>query len=282
MTAPPTLHQNGVACFASILGIYEHRIGHVCRAIARHIPPLLEGLPANPVILDNACGTGAVTEQVFRAMPSARFYAADAVPGMVAAMKQAVATASPDLRAAVLDIQVMNGQELSYPDVMFDASIMNFGLFFFPDPVLGVQQVYRTLKDQGTAVFSLWSKFGFKPILWAVQDIVKPKNALLELPLMESWCDGTRLEKTINEGGFGKVKMVRMTEGLWGQSREDFEHVLLENFSAMVHDNWTAKEKEHLPHLITEVLDKREAEFYLRDEEKVGVAMEAWVAVCRK
>jgi ubiquinone/menaquinone biosynthesis C-methylase UbiE len=134
---------------------------------------------------DNACGTGAVSEQLLQALPNTRIYATDVVPGMVMAMKSIV-DADPALQAAVAEVAVMNGQELSYADETFDASIMNFGIFFFPDPVRGAKQVYRTLKPGGTAIFTLWADIGFKPVLWAIQDIVQPVELLKELPLMET------------------------------------------------------------------------------------------------
>lgn len=49
--------------------------------------------------------------------------------------------------------------------ITFDASIMNCGIFFFPDPALSAREAYRTFKRTGTAVFTLWKNFGFKPIL---------------------------------------------------------------------------------------------------------------------
>lgn len=89
---PPEL-----AGFASIVAIYEHCVGHACRAVASHIPALLTGLPSAPVILDNACGTGAATEELLKVLPSARFYAADTMPPMVQAM-EAIVAAKPTLR----------------------------------------------------------------------------------------------------------------------------------------------------------------------------------------
>ena len=280
MSLQAPLHDN-VAGFASIISIYEHRVGHACRAVAKHIPPLLHGLPSSPVVHDNACGTGAVTEQLLKAIPATKIYATDAIPGMVMAMKSIVAV-DPALQAAVAEVEIMNGEELTYPDDTFDASVMNFGIFFFPNSVLGAQQIHRTLKPGGIAVFTLWAAFGFKPVLWAVQEVIKPANPLEELPLMEPWCDGTLLEKTLKEGGFESVEMTTVTEGMWGEDRKDFESVLLENFSAMVHSNWSDEEKARLPQATTQVLDEREKQFCIYDGKKIGVPMKAWIAVCRK
>lgn len=100
---PPEL-----AGFASIIAIYEHRVGHACRAVASHIPALLTDLPSAPVILDKACGTGAVTEEIMKVLPSARVYAMDIITPMVQAMKAIVAT-RPALQKSVMQVEVLNG-----------------------------------------------------------------------------------------------------------------------------------------------------------------------------
>ncbi|CAD6569067.1 MAG: hypothetical protein ASARMPREDX12_008484 [Alectoria sarmentosa] len=267
--------------FVSIIASYEHRVGHACRAVAGHIPALLTGLPSKPVIFDNACGTGAATEELLKVLPSARIYAADAVPPMVQSTK-AIVAAKPELQKSVVQVEIMDGQELRYENDFFDASITNFGIFFFPDPALGAREVHRTLKQGGIAVLTLWKEFGFKPVLWEVQKRVKPANPLTELPLMEPWCDGSKLKQTLQEGGFTSIEMTTVTEGMWGTGRKDLESVLLENFQAMVARNWTDDEKTKLPAVTAQVLDDHEADFCIKSGAKVGVPMTAWVAVCRK
>lgn len=268
----------------SLIASYEHRIGHACRLVAAHIPPLLTDLlPPHPVILDNACGTGAATEQLVKAFPAARVHATDVAPPMVQAM-QAVVAADAGLQACVASVEVMDGQELrGYDADRFDAVVTNFGIpFFFRDPVLGAREVHRTLKrGGGVAVFTVWKEFGFKPMLWEVQRRVGPADPLTELPLMEPWFDGTLLRQTLRDGGFASVEMSTVTEGVWGVGMKDFESVLLENFRAMARD-WTDEEKAKLPVVTAQVLKDHGADFCISSGDKVGVPMTAWVAVCRK
>ena len=245
MAQAPTAKE-GLEAFVSVITSYEHRVGHACRAVASHIPTLLTDLPSSPIILDNACGTGAVTDELLRAFPSAKFYAVDVVPPMVQAMKANVA-ASSTLQNSVIAVEIMDGQTLQYQTDFFDVSVTNFGIFFFPDPVLGAKEIYRTLKPDGVAVVTVWKDFGFKPLLWEVQNRVKPVNPLAELPGMEAWIDGNLLVKTLKEGGFTAVEMKQVTEAMWGVSTEDLKNVLLENFGALVSRNWTDEEKAKLP-----------------------------------
>ncbi|KAL9133607.1 MAG: hypothetical protein Q9175_005219 [Cornicularia normoerica] len=76
-----------LAGFASNIAIYEHRVGHACRTVPSQIPALLKDLPPTPVILGNACGTGAAAEGLLKVLPSARIYAADVMPAMVQSVK---------------------------------------------------------------------------------------------------------------------------------------------------------------------------------------------------
>jgi SAM-dependent methyltransferase len=279
MSAPPT-SQEGLAAFASVINVYEHRIGHVCRAVAAHIPALLTSLPSGGTVLDNACGTGAASEELLKKFPTAEIFAADVVPPMVQGFKAVIAS-KPELQQ-VKEVRVEDAQALTFADDTFDASITNFGIFFLPDPVAGAKQIYRTLKPGGTAVVTLWKTFGFKPILWEIQDQVKPANPLTELPLMEPWCNSALTEKTLKDGGFSKVDFSVVKEGLWGTDKEDFKKVLLENFATMTMRNWTEEERAKLPKYISKVVDEQQDKFCITDGAKVGALMEAWVAVATK
>ncbi len=281
-SSAPASAQEGLAGFASIISVYEHRVGHVCRAVASHLPPLLKSFPAaGGTVLDNACGTGAATQEFLKVHPTAKVSAADITPPMVQSF-QAIIAADPALAAQVKDLRLENGETLTYPDDAFDAVLTNFGIFFFPDPVAGAKQIYRTLKPGGTAAVTLWKTFGFKPILWEVQARVKPANPLTELPLMEPWCNPRMLEKVLMDGGFGRVEFSVVKEGMWGKDEADFVTVLLENFGAMVARNWTDGEKAKLAPVTAQVVDEMRDQFCIMDGEKVGCMMEAWAAVCSK
>ncbi len=281
-SSAPASAQEGLAAFASVISVYEHRVGHACRAVASHLPPLLKSFPAvGGTVLDNACGTGAATEEFLKVYPSAEVSAADVVPPMVQSFK-AIIAADPALAAQVKDLRIENGETLTYADNSFDAVLTNFGIFFFPDPVAGAKQIYRTLKPGGTAAVTLWKTFGFKPILWEVQERVKPASPLTELPLMEPWCDPKKLEKVLTDGGFGSIEFSVVKEGIWGKDKADFVTVLLENFGAMVARNWTDEEKAKLAPVTSQVVNEMQNNFCITDGEKVGCMMEAWAAVCTK
>ncbi|KAF2675661.1 hypothetical protein K458DRAFT_425315 [Lentithecium fluviatile CBS 122367] len=122
----------------------------------------------------------------------------------------------------------------------------------------------------------------FSQILLEIQDQLKPANPLTELPLMEPWCDSAFVEEILKEGGFKHVDFSVIEEGLWGKDKEDFKLVLLENLGTLTSRNWTEEERAQLPAYISKIVDEQQDKFCITDAAKVGVRMEAWVAVATK
>ena len=83
----------------------------------------------------------------------------------------------------------------------------------------------------GTALFSLWKEFGFKPVLWKVEERLQSANSLTELPLVQPWCDGALLRRKLQEGGLTGIEMTEGTEGMWGTGRKDLESVFARELS---------------------------------------------------
>lgn len=99
---------------------------------------------------------------------------------------------------------------------------------------------------------------------------------------MESWTDGTKLEHTLRGAGFKSVQLTAVEEVMWGQGQEDFEKVLVENYDALVARSWTAEERAKIAPVTSQVLHSLSSHYRIREADKVGVKMVAWVAVCKK
>jgi len=267
--------------FPSMIDVYQHCIGSACRAVPSHLPALLKSFPSSGgTVLDNACGTGAASQEFLEKFPTAEIYAADVAPLMVHAFKAIMGT-KKELQKQVKEVRLEDAQSLTFTDDMFDASITNFGIVNIPDPIAGAKQIYRTLKPGGTVIVTAWKTFGFKPILWEIQEQVKPADPLTELHI-EPWCDSALLEKILKAGGFSQVNFTVVKDGLWGENKEDFKRVLLENLVTLTARNWTEEEQCKLPAMISQVVDEQQDKFSVTDGGKVGCMMEAWVAVATK
>jgi ubiquinone/menaquinone biosynthesis C-methylase UbiE len=297
-TTTPPGPSNLLSSFSTSASTYERRIGRATRAIATHIlttPNIFPPLPASSSsaaarILDNACGTGAITAAALQLYPSASLDAVDASPGMVGIMESQVAAHNwhSNVRTAV-----MGGEALTFADATFDASVTNFGIFFFADAVQGAREVRRTLKAGGTGVVTCWKTVPFNALNDAAEEIVRPAKPFTRPAFLDRWRDPATLENTLRDAGFADVEMHSREVWFWGTDLSDLSGALVENMLGFVGDDWSEAEKGRLDGpggAMMEVLNgsvgaKLVQKLDGEGEEwkgRVGVKCTAWIAVARK
>ena len=240
---------------------------------------LLTDVPKSPTVLDNACGPGYVTMELLTAYPDAHIHAVDMAPNMISILESVVA--SNGWRDRV-ETAVMNGLSLRFVDESFDLSITNFGIFFFPDPVVGAQEIYRTLKRGGKAVVTCWRKVPFLPILHAVQAIVKPRSTPIVLETLEKWTDREKIATTLREGGFEEAETYEKEIMWWNKGFDEVAKGLADRFVTYVGDQWTEAEKEKILDATMQVLEAQEKDFVVGSEGMIGLQAFAWIAVATK
>ena len=265
--------------FNSQTSTYERRLGGSTRRIITYIIPLLTGVPDSPVLLDNACGPGFATVELFKTYPNARIYSADLAQGMISLMNRVVASSAWRDR---VETAVMDGMNLCYADKTFDASITNFGIFFFPNPIIGAQEIYRTLKPGGKAAVTCWKKVPFLPILHAVQAIIKPRSVPITLPILDDWTRKETMEITLREGGFEEVEMYEKKAMWWNKGIDEASMGFVDNFVNMVGDQWAEEEKEQILDATVQVLEEQGEAFVIKSEGMIGFEMVAWIAVATR
>ena len=278
---------NAYASFSTFLSTYENRIGQATRAVAVHLPALLPHFPTTtPLILDDACGTGAVTFEVLKQLPNTHVYATDASKDMIALMhaQMQVSVANHDFKDKNVSAVVMDAQALDFPPSTFDAAIMNFGVHFLPDPVLGISQMHHVLKPDRVALITVWSEIGFLPILWEVQRRVAPEIPVETLPVLERWFDDDFFTRQMREGGFENVSLKKVEVALTGEGWRGLCDVLVQNFSGLVGSSWNEQEKARLGEVTMEVLKDRGKALGVIDTggQTLGVNMIASIAIGRK
>lgn len=127
--------------------IYDRCLGPaVFEPYARHVAEVVRGLKPDAV-LELAAGTGIVTRELVRALPTAAITATDLNPAMVA-------WAAPRVPGA--SWQVADALQLAFPDAGFDAVVCQFGVMFFPDRPGAFAETARVLRPGGSFVFTVW------------------------------------------------------------------------------------------------------------------------------
>lgn len=263
--------------FASSADTYERRIGRATRAVAAHIVnKTLSGLPSEPVVHDNACGTGALTDEVLKVYPKAQIEATDAAAPMVDIVNAQTKTRG---LAEQVNGSVMDGAELTFPDSKFDASVTNFGIFFLPDPLLGAKEIYRTLRPGGTAVLTCWENLDLiYGIFVDAEKLVRPEREFTRPDFLLKWKEKGTMEVLLGEAGFQKVEMENVKVLFWGHDIDDLAGGLGENMKGFVGENYSKEEKERCVPCVKEYLESEGRSLLVREDAKLGVRMSAWVA----
>jgi SAM-dependent methyltransferase len=129
-----------VECFSAVVPVYGTVVDFFDHFGAR----LVEVAEVGPGmrVLDIAAGKGSSARPA--AASGADVLATDLTPEMVEV-----------LRGHGLDARVMDGESLDLPDGSFDRVLCGFGLFFFPDPQRGVDEMRRVLKPGGRVALSI-------------------------------------------------------------------------------------------------------------------------------
>lgn len=123
--------------------IYDLAVGKIFTASRRKSIEMLQIQPGEKVLL-----VGAGTGLDFQFLPKkAQLWAGDITPSMVSKMQR---------RASELNlnatIEVMDGQNLPFPEKTFDKVILHLIVAVIPNPVKCLQEVERVLKPGGEAV----------------------------------------------------------------------------------------------------------------------------------
>ncbi|EFC44710.1 methyltransferase type 11 [Naegleria gruberi] len=108
-----------------------------------------------------------------------------------------------------LKFQVMDGQELKFPDESFDIVYSNMGVMFYPKMVQGLSEIKRVLKKGGMAFVNSWTDdFPNRVSSQALFEVLqqnRPPFALQDPKVFEQRC---------REAGFEHVEIRQVTQSL--------------------------------------------------------------------
>jgi ubiquinone/menaquinone biosynthesis C-methylase UbiE len=127
-------------------------------SIAKQLVPFLPPITTSSRILDNACGTGVVTEVIKTAYAAAHITAADLSPGVLEIYKSKASRNNWDnTQTEVLDVRDLGRLE----DESFSHTITNFGFVNTPDdqesPLKAAKEMYRVTEKGGAALITIWA-----------------------------------------------------------------------------------------------------------------------------
>ncbi|KAL6231082.1 S-adenosyl-L-methionine-dependent methyltransferase [Aspergillus navahoensis] len=243
------------------------------------------------MILDNACGTGALTFELLLSFPQStqrmiKIHATDIAPSMITTFLTKRATQYKHIHPEIqLHATPMDSQNLSFAGNSFTHVYMNFGIFFLPDPVRGVEEIYRTLKPGGHVYISTWKDFGYLDILREAQRAIRPdsvntgeEGVFFSQLYSEEWFTESKLRNTLIAGGFDeyRIEILRTSTRLCGMDVEGLIETILVPYSKRMDDaGWTVGERERLRAVIRGLSTEEQ-------KNSASVEMDAFVGVAVK
>lgn len=167
--------------------------------------PLLDDLPLSRVsrVLDVGCGPGTLTRALRQRASSARLVGIDNSEGMLARV--------PAIPGA--EWCRMDGRRLGFKSQAFDAAVLAFVLFHYPDMTAGLREVARALRPGGTigtSTFHTNPSFEAKRI-WATclaeltAEGASPVRDLSEVDRGEDTNRSTKVRALLEAAGFEDV-----------------------------------------------------------------------------
>jgi SAM-dependent methyltransferase len=166
----------------------------------------LVGGMARPRLLDVAAGTGVAAVEAARR--GAEVLATDFAPGMVEVMRRRFAVEGLAARA-----EVMDGQALSLEDQSFDLGTSTFGLIFFPDPLAGLRELHRVLRQGGRVGIASWdmTRIGLPQLIGAALARAVPDLPAPAPPPWAHLCEAAGLAHALRAAAFTDVAVHQVT-----------------------------------------------------------------------
>jgi len=167
--------------------------------VARHAPES---------VLEIACGTGIVTMVLAEELPDAAIVATDLNQPMID-FARGVVPAHPQL-----SWQQADACALPFPDGVFDAVVMQFGIMFVPDKLLALQEARRVLRAGGRMHFNVWDRVEANPSAGATRDTMHRLvpgdwSSFYDVPF--GFHDQEMLRRLVGEAGFHDIALETVT-----------------------------------------------------------------------
>jgi SAM-dependent methyltransferase len=155
-------------------------------------------------VLDVACGTGVLAcSMAKRVGPTGSVVGLDVNEGMLAAAKR---------KAPALEWRAARAEALPFAENSFDAVVSQFGLMFFADQRLSLQEMKRVLRRGGRLAVAVWDSLehfeGYKE-LTALVERLHGEQAAAALRVPFSLGDPRLLSSLCVEAGITEVQVER-------------------------------------------------------------------------
>ncbi|KAM0230511.1 hypothetical protein ACHAPO_009276 [Fusarium lateritium] len=258
---------------------YEANTGGATRELAQYAINFISDvkpLTSESKILDNACGTGIVTDIIVQSGVQPEIHAVDVAENMVSIARDRFSSQTNVYPA------VMGGEELSFPDDTFTHSITSLGIMYFNNPEKGAREIARTLHPDGVAVVTGWTVMGHIKIIQEVQAQIRPDDSPFRPPLPEIWLDPEHTKAVLSGAGLGVCTSTTVDVHLGDETADEVADLLTHGFGARVFGSWSKEEQEKGAELMKKIVRERAVPFTRPSGSGVGIKVTGSIFVARK
>lgn len=258
---------------------YEATTGGAPRELAQHAISFiadLKPLTSESKILDNACGTGIVTDIILKSGIQPEIHAIDVAENMVSIARDRFSS-HPNVHAAA-----MAGEELSFPDDTFTHSITNLGLMYFTDADKGAREISRTLHPDGVAVVTGWTMMEHIKIIQEVQAQIRPDHTPFKPPVPDNWLDPEHTKAVLSGAGLDVHTSTVIDVHLGGETADGVADLLTHGFGSRAFESWGEEEKGKGAAVMKKIVRERAVPFTRPSGSGVGIKVTGTIFVARK
>jgi ubiquinone/menaquinone biosynthesis C-methylase UbiE len=204
---------------------------HYDRMSAELFPPITSAflsfiqLRPGQLVLDVACGPGALTQAVARAVgPSGRVVGVDLAPGMI---KIAASRAGE----RNLEYREMSAEELDLPDHLFNAVLCQLGLMLFARPEAALREMTRVVKKGGTVACLVQGspdRMLFTSLLLKTMVRIAPELKQPGAPGLYSFAPVGVLDQAMAKAGLWQIVSSRMSGVFAFKSPDEYWDTLVD------------------------------------------------------
>ncbi|KAI0741771.1 S-adenosyl-L-methionine-dependent methyltransferase [Daedaleopsis nitida] len=207
------------------------------------------------VVLDNACGTGVVTLNLYSTLSPAAKANIEAVcgdfsPGMVKSVQERIEENGWTGATA----KVVDAQNMDLPSNYFTHVLTSFALVGVSKPRTCLAETFRVLRPRGTAGFTIWKFVGWYPLAVAALASIPGAptipafnefgKVLLESPTDdERWTEPAFFEGEMRKVGFEEVETVLHENVTHVKTAEEYVKTYATMTRTLLGNLWSDEEK---------------------------------------
>jgi ubiquinone/menaquinone biosynthesis C-methylase UbiE len=158
---------NSIAYSGTIPQFYDSLLGPLYfQPYAELLGKIIQKLSPTS-ILELACGTGRLTNEILNRLPNVQLTATDINPSMLTHAKASIGERKN------IQWQIVDAVELPFGSNSFDCIAVQFGVMFYSDKIKAYKAAHNVLKEKGSFVFSAWNKLERNPVAAITQSVIE-------------------------------------------------------------------------------------------------------------